>query len=155
MALPDTNARFELTSTRDLALGLRDLVLNGLAFQQVRAAHLGLSPTDLTALEHVYLAGPLTPGDLATRLGLTSGSITPLVDRIQAGGYLLRDVNPDDRRSSLVKTTPAGESAMKQFFEEVDAVVRDALDEAPGIANTTMNDAFQKTAHALKAHTAK
>ncbi|MFU8945391.1 MarR family winged helix-turn-helix transcriptional regulator [Mycetocola zhadangensis] len=71
--------------------------IDGGTFQQVRAARLGLGPTDLIALGHRCLAGPLTPSELASRLGLTTGSITSLVDRVQGAGFLVREVNPHRR----------------------------------------------------------
>ena len=155
MASHDATNRLDPAPTRALALDLRDVILGGVAFQQVRAARLGLGSTDLTALGHIYLAGPLTPGDLAVRLGLTSGSVTPLVDRIQAAGFVIRDTNPDDRRSSLVKTTPAGNSTMKEFYDELDDVVRSAVAAPPVVADSTMGEVFLKTANALKAHVAR
>jgi MarR family transcriptional regulator, organic hydroperoxide resistance regulator len=46
--------------------------------------------------------------DLATVLGVSTGSASKLVDRIEAGGYCRRLPNPGDRRSCLVTLTPAG-----------------------------------------------
>jgi DNA-binding MarR family transcriptional regulator len=47
--------------------------------------------------------------DIATELGITPGGTSKLVDRIEANGYCRRLPNPDDRRSSLLELTPAGQ----------------------------------------------
>jgi DNA-binding MarR family transcriptional regulator len=142
----------EDASIRSLTLGLRDVILNGGVFQRGQAMHLGLGPTDLIALGHVCRAGQLTPGELAQMLGLTTGSITPLVDRMQAAGFVIREVNPDDRRSMLVRTTAAGTMAMERFYAESDLVVRQALEALPHVQGTTMGDIFDQASAALRGH---
>src|SRR6516165_9608220 len=47
--------------------------------------------------------------DIASELGITTGGTSKLVDRIEASGYCRRLPNPDDRRSSLLELTPAGQ----------------------------------------------
>jgi DNA-binding MarR family transcriptional regulator len=46
--------------------------------------------------------------DIARELGITTGGISKLVDRIEASGYCRRLPNPADRRSSLLELTPEG-----------------------------------------------
>ena len=61
--------------------------------------------------------------DIATELGITTGGTSKLVDRIEASGYCRRLPNPDDRRSSLVELTPAGQRILAEagpaFDEEL------------------------------------
>jgi MarR family transcriptional regulator, organic hydroperoxide resistance regulator len=61
--------------------------------------------------------------DIATELGITTGGTSKLVDRIEASGYCRRLPNPDDRRSSLLELTPAGERILAEagaaFDEEL------------------------------------
>lgn len=51
-----------------------------------------------------------TIGALAERLALESSTITPLVKRLEAGGFVRRERNPDDERQVLVTLTPKGRS---------------------------------------------
>ena len=53
----------------------------------------------LNELEH----DPLTPTELGRRLGLTSGSMTALIDRLSLRGLVTREQSPTDRRSSVVR----------------------------------------------------
>ena len=68
----------------------------------------------------VYVAGSqgLTPKDLGRELGLTSGSVTGLVDRMQQSGWAQRVPHPDDRRSTIIEVTAAG----LQLVAEIGAV---------------------------------
>jgi DNA-binding MarR family transcriptional regulator len=66
-----------------------------------------LSTLDLHALEHLEHAGALTPRQLERRLGLTSGAITALIDRLERVGWVVRTPHPDDRRSVLVGLSDA------------------------------------------------
>ncbi len=68
-----------------------------------------LHATDLYALNILELAGPMTPGELGTRTGLTTGPTTRLVDRLEAAGYVRRAPDPGDRRKVIVE--PIGKPA--------------------------------------------
>lgn len=46
--------------------------------------------------------------DVAQRLQQDSGSITPLVKRLEAEGYLLRSRDPNDERNRVLTLTQAG-----------------------------------------------
>ncbi|PXX45205.1 MarR family winged helix-turn-helix transcriptional regulator [Undibacterium pigrum] len=46
--------------------------------------------------------------DLANRLGQDSGSITPVVKRLEAEGYLLRNRDPKDERNRVLTLTEEG-----------------------------------------------
>jgi MarR family transcriptional regulator, organic hydroperoxide resistance regulator len=46
--------------------------------------------------------------DLAADLGVSTGGVSKLVDRLEASGLCRRLPNPSDRRSSLVELTAAG-----------------------------------------------
>ena len=66
---------------------------------------LGLARSDCRALI-MLTEGPLTPRVLAARLGLTSGSVTALIDRLAARGFVTRAPDPADRRGVMVAATP-------------------------------------------------
>ncbi|MFI6047506.1 MarR family winged helix-turn-helix transcriptional regulator [Nocardia sp. NPDC051321] len=76
------------------------------------AAVLGVNRTDLRCLE-ILLAGDATPSVLATALGLTSGSVTTMLDRLAKLDYVVRHPEPGDRRKVLVRITP--EAAAKAW----------------------------------------
>ena len=79
----------------------------------------GLGATDLYALNILELAGPMTPGELGARAGLTTGPTTRLIDRLEQAGYVRRSPAPGDRRKVIVE--PVGKPAQ---LDEVMAPVR-------------------------------
>ncbi|MDX3526500.1 MarR family winged helix-turn-helix transcriptional regulator [Streptomyces sp. ID05-39B] len=76
-------------------------------FNQTVADRLGLHPTDLQCLNLLSLERePVTAGRVAELTGLTTGSATRLVDRLEKAGYVVRERDAADRRRVLVATVP-------------------------------------------------
>ena len=75
-------------------------------FDREVARVLGVGSTDLACLELVLGADGVSPRDVATALGLTTGSVTTMVDRLEKRGYVTRHPHPDDGRKVLVRATP-------------------------------------------------
>lgn len=75
------------------------------AFDEVVARFLGVNRTDLRALDVLLEQGQATPGYLADALGLTTGSITAMVDRLEKLGFVERRPDPSDRRRVAVRPT--------------------------------------------------
>lgn len=71
-------------------------------FSQAVTDRGGLPPTDLEALDVLARQGPMPAGRLAELTGLTTGSVTALVDRLERRGYARREPDPADRRRVIV-----------------------------------------------------
>jgi MarR family transcriptional regulator, organic hydroperoxide resistance regulator len=71
--------------------------------------------------------------DVATELGITTGGVSKLVDRIEARGYCRRLPNPADRRSSLLELTAEGKRVLTEagvaFDEELQRMLGSAAPE--------------------------
>jgi DNA-binding MarR family transcriptional regulator len=67
------------------------------------ADRFALHTTDLEVLDLIYLREKASAGELAEATGLTSGSVTALIDRLEAAGYIERCDDPDDRRKVLIR----------------------------------------------------
>ncbi|MEV0268597.1 MarR family transcriptional regulator [Hamadaea sp. NPDC050747] len=67
---------------------------------------LGLNRTDLRCLDLLLQEGPTAPGRLATQLGLTTGSVTAMLDRMEKSDYISRTPDPSDRRKVVVQARP-------------------------------------------------
>lgn len=76
-------------------------------FDRELARLLGVNETDLRCLEILIQdeTGAVTPRLLADRLGLTTGSVTAMLDRLEKIGYLTRGPHPTDRRRLIVRAT--------------------------------------------------
>lgn len=75
-------------------------------FDEAAAAALGVGRSDLRAL-NLLEHGPLGAAVLADRLRLTRASVTSLIDRLEAAGFVSRTPAPGDRRAVLVELRPA------------------------------------------------
>lgn len=80
---------------------LTAVVLHG----QAGASAVGLGGTDLYALSVLGAAGSMTPGELASRTGLTTGATTRLIDRLECDGHVRRIPDGGDRRKVRVEPT--------------------------------------------------
>lgn len=84
-------------------------------FDREAARLLGINETDLRCLEFLLQEVPeTTPRQLADRLGLTTGSVTTMLDRLENAGYLTRSPHPGDRRKLIVRAT---ETALQRAQE--------------------------------------
>ncbi|MEU1365833.1 MarR family transcriptional regulator [Streptomyces sp. NPDC005803] len=91
----------------ELAVTSRRYMASYALFNQALADHLRLHPTDLQCLNLLGLeAEPVTTGRVAELTGLTTGSATRLVDRLERAGYVTRARDTADRRRVLVATVP-------------------------------------------------
>jgi DNA-binding MarR family transcriptional regulator len=89
-------------AVRDLKLNLRHFVVELLVSSFEATEDVGVNPTDLGALCLLLLHGPAPAGRLAELTGLTTGAVTGVVDRLEKGGFVRREVDPADRRKVIV-----------------------------------------------------
>jgi len=69
---------------------------------QAAAERIGINATDLNCLNILSLGGELTAGQLAQATGLTTASITGVVDRLEEAGYVRRERDASDRRRVVI-----------------------------------------------------
>src|SRR5215207_5521308 len=72
-------------------------------FNGLIAERLGMTWTDLQALYVLANHGPATPGQLAKRVNLTTGSASRMIDRLERAGFVRRAADPSDRRRVLIE----------------------------------------------------
>ena len=68
----------------------------------------GLSLSQMHTLEILGADGDLRMTELAAKMGITTGSLTMLVDRLERGGFVVRKPHETDRRSIRVSLTAEG-----------------------------------------------
>ncbi len=75
-------------------------------YDELAAEIMGVNRTDLRCIDILDRLGPLPAGRLAEEMGLTSGAVTTVVDRLERVGYARRAADKDDRRKVLIEITP-------------------------------------------------
>ncbi|MDX3075081.1 MarR family winged helix-turn-helix transcriptional regulator [Streptomyces sp. NPDC088354] len=83
------------------------------------AARHGL--TSMQAKVLAQLHGPVPMRGLAERLVCDASNITGIVDRLEAHGFVRREVSPADRRVKNVVATDLGRETMRRVRDEMQA----------------------------------
>jgi DNA-binding MarR family transcriptional regulator len=88
---------------REVRASLRDVSVQlSLLNHQVRG-QLELKGADLECLDLISREGPLSPSTLARRSGLHPATVTGILDRLERGGWIVRERDPADRRAVLIR----------------------------------------------------
>jgi DNA-binding MarR family transcriptional regulator len=98
---------------------LRRVNLQGSLFGQTVAIRFGLSESDVEALEVLIDAGAATAGHLSELMGLTTGAVTRVIDRLERSGYVRRVPDPADRRRVIVEVVPEKVAAVEATMARV------------------------------------
>src|ERR1039457_407227 len=70
---------------------------------QAAADRIGINATDLNCLNILSFSGQMTAGQLAKATGLTTASITGVIDRLEEAGYVRRERDTSDRRRVVIR----------------------------------------------------
>jgi MarR family transcriptional regulator, organic hydroperoxide resistance regulator len=94
-------------------------------------AELGLTYPQYLAMLALWEAdGPMAVGDISARLRLDSGTVTPLLKRLEHVGLVTRERDGHDERRVLVRLTPEG-TALRERAATVPARIFSQLGMAP------------------------
>jgi DNA-binding MarR family transcriptional regulator len=85
---------------------LRDLSVELSLLNQRISGHLDLKGTDLQCLDLIDRHGPLSPSMLARLAGLHPATMTGVIDRLERGGWIMRERDPSDRRGVVLQPVP-------------------------------------------------
>ncbi|MEL6184209.1 MAG: MarR family transcriptional regulator [Myxococcota bacterium] len=108
----------------------RDLYEAILRFDQAAARALGMASSDLRCMNALE-GGALTAGEIGRRLGLTSGSVTALVDRLIAAGLVTRRRSHEDGRRMEVQLRPEALASIAEIYATMGPALAAVLEEIP------------------------
>lgn len=75
----------------------------GASFFRAAATRLEMTDTDMQVIDILESTGEATAGQLASRMGLTSGTFTAILNRLEKAGLVQRERDPNDGRRVIVK----------------------------------------------------
>ena len=104
-------------SHEDIVTSFRDLGRRVVLYQHKIAEQLDVYNHDWTTIDMLSETGPITAGELGRRVGLTTGSVTALVDRLERAGYVKRERHPKDRRSIMIVPQYEDKSEVQHVYE--------------------------------------
>ncbi|MDR7317520.1 MarR family transcriptional regulator [Brevibacillus nitrificans] len=79
-------------------------------------SHLDVTTEQWSVLKSLEEEDRLTIKELSSRVGKDQANVTRISDLLERKGYLVRQPNPEDKRSSLVCLTEAGREITKQLI---------------------------------------
>lgn len=93
------------------------------------ASRSGINVTDMQCINLLQLRGPMTPGQLADAMFLTTGgAITAVIDRLEKAGMVRRRRDEQDRRRVIVEVAAYGPvTELSDRFEPVGEVYESLL----------------------------
>ncbi|MGW0811474.1 MarR family transcriptional regulator [Nonomuraea sp. NPDC002799] len=83
------------------------------------SAHVDLKDVDFLCFELVNRHGPLSPSSLARLAGLHPATMTGILDRLQRGGWVVRERDPEacDRRAVTIRALRGRSPEMFQLYK--------------------------------------
>jgi DNA-binding MarR family transcriptional regulator len=112
----------------DLVAACRRLYASIDRLDSLAAQTAGVSRNDLRCL-NMLAEAPAKPSAIAAELGLTSGSVTTLLDRLERADLARRERDPEDRRGVIVHPTA-------HLFQTLGPLYRSVAAEVARIAAT-------------------
>lgn len=97
-----------------------------------RLQELGLSQGLVFFILYIGTHPGCSPGALAEALCMDSGHVTRSLSRLERGGFVLQETNPDDRRGRILCLQEKGEEAFRishELFKRWDDEIMKAMPE--------------------------
>jgi DNA-binding MarR family transcriptional regulator len=154
-----TTGRDVAALSREIQGLLRDLIGGLQQLNEAVGAKVDLRSGDLEILDLVARYGPMSPGEVATVMRIHPATLTGIIDRLEAGGWLERSADPEDRRrirlvarreraSELVRLYAPMNKSLSQICSALDpeqlTAIRDFLRDA-AVAGTKAREGLRET----------
>ena len=116
-----------MTTVEDIVWEYRAGHTNRDAVEKISASLLGLSSTDARCWHLLQQHGAMTAGAIANALGLTSGAVTAMIDRLERGSHVQRVRDTVDRRRVIVDVTTESRRRSNDLYKPLAAGIRERL----------------------------
>ena len=124
-------------------------------FHSTIAGLMGLHPTDYKVLGILERVGPLGAGEIARASGLATASVTDLIDRLEAKGFVRRARDENDRRRVVVEPSADRASAARERFASTRRSLSKLFDRYTARALKVIADFLERTDERLRTETEK
>ncbi|MGD0239471.1 MAG: MarR family transcriptional regulator [Streptosporangiaceae bacterium] len=111
----------------DVVLALQRATHHTLHALSAALSDLNLSAAEINALANLGEGGTLSVRQLSERTGTRASTLTGLLDRLENRGYLVRELDPADRRSFRLPLTDLGREVAARALAAIANLEREAL----------------------------
>jgi DNA-binding MarR family transcriptional regulator len=127
------------------ARGLRDLRIELAVLNHRVGTRVELRDLDFDCLDVIARHGPLTPSALAGRMGVHVATMTGILDRLEAGGWITRTRAQADRRAVLLGSTPDRQRELYGLFDGMNTRLEEICERYSDEELDTVVDFLQRT----------
>ena len=99
--------------------GVRESSLGVVLFHQAVGEILDINVTDMKCLDIITLTGSTSPSQLSELTGLSTGSTTAMIDRLERRGLVERQPNPEDRRGTKIVLSKEAARKLHTLFRSM------------------------------------
>lgn len=111
-------------SNARIAEAMRDLIAGAVLTNERIARSYGIHIVDLQTLGLILRKhAPVTPTEIATMTELPTSTVTRVINRLEAGGFVQRSADPNDRRSVIVTAIPGAIESKSRGGDPYAAIV--------------------------------
>jgi DNA-binding MarR family transcriptional regulator len=127
---------------------LRELSIQLSLLNHHVGARLEIRDVDLDCLDLVDRYGPLSPSALARRAGLHPATMTGILDRLERGGWVVRERDPADRRGVVVRPRRERGAELLQLYSGMNGAMDEILSGYSDAELGLLRDFLHRTAEA-------
>ncbi len=111
----------------------------------------GLTGPQLAALQEINRRGPVSAGNVAKAIHLSQGTVTGILRRLEARGLITRERGELDRRTTIVRITPTGQSVLLQAPSLLQENFLNRLERLESWERSQILATLQRVAHLMEA----
>ena len=138
---------------KEVFAAARDNGVSSVLFRNAIGRKLGLNVTDAQCLSLLTIKGISTPTEIARYTGLTTGSTTAMLDRLERAKFIKRRPNPKDRRGVLIEIDEKVPETIGPFLEGIQKAHRELIESYSDKELETIADFLTRFTQNVTEHT--
>jgi len=111
------------TLVRDVQFALRAMGMRLGRLNDAVAGLVDLKGGDIELLDHLGRIGPVSPGELATQLHVHPATMTGILDRLEKGGWIVRERDTPDRRKVRLRAIRTRGPELVRLYAPMNAAI--------------------------------
>lgn len=90
-------------------------------------SNMPLPPNQFITLILLHANGPMQISDTARQLGISKQQMTPLINRMQSSGYIIKQPSPHDKRINFIELTAKAQTLIEENHREISQILESKL----------------------------